>query len=67
MEHQGSPNVDVGIDARLSFQDVAPFLDELNEQYDRVQVHRWNIQPPAADGAEIVIAIAISGHLGGCS
>ncbi len=47
--------VGLGFDARLSYSDVAPFLDELNARVAFVRTGRWNSEPPAAAGSEIAM------------
>lgn len=61
-DYGGAPaEVRIGFDARLSHSDIASLLDELTPLVDFIGASRWSSEPPAAEGTEIVLTIALGG------
>lgn len=58
--HYFGVKVDVSSYAFVGFEQLAPFLDELNGRYNSVGAKAHDFEPPAAGFSEIAITVAVT-------
>jgi hypothetical protein len=52
-----SADIRVTVMEPITFSDLSPLLDELNERFMNVTASRMNVRPPMAGALDMVIAL----------